>query len=124
MSRSIGIDMPIDFPTNSHNAVAVKLGSYRPRAPDVWAEHASGWNAVASRYKLASRADEKFTASITLSVPTLDEYQVQAEALFIFFTAGYASIESFTYALFALGALLKPIDFPMSKPEDRKAINP
>jgi hypothetical protein len=48
----------------------------------------------------------------------------QQEALFIFFVAGCATVESFSYALFALGAMLRPTDFPMSIPSQRRGITP
>jgi hypothetical protein len=124
-SQTIGIDMPEDFPTTAHNAVNVKLGSYQTRAPSMWAEYASGWNAVAIRFKTTTAADAMFTASISrFSRPTHDEYQVQNEELFSFFVNGYATIESFSYALFAMGGLLRPADFSMCIPDQLRAITP
>ncbi len=115
ISKIIGIDMPGDFPTTAHDAVGVKLGPYQTGNPDVWTEYGGGWNAIAFRFKTATVADDRFTASIRqFPQPPLDEYQVQEEALFTFFVAGFAVIESFAFALFALGAMLQPANFPMS----------
>jgi hypothetical protein len=125
ISKTIGIDMPGDFPTTAHDAVNVKLGPYQPRNPNVWTEYGGGWNAIAFRFKTATVADDRFTASIKhFPKPPPDEYQIQEEALFTFFIAGSAAIEGFAYALFALGAMLRPAEFPMSKPGHRQAINP
>lgn len=125
ISKTIGIDMPDDFPTTPHDAVNLKLGPYQPGKPDVWMEYGGGWNAIAFRFKTAAVADDRFTASIRkFPRPPLDEYQVQEEALFVFFVAGFAVIESFAFALFALGAMLQPANFPMSTAADLRAINP
>ena len=36
ISRTIGIDMPDDFPTTAYDVVNAKLGSYQQRNPNVW----------------------------------------------------------------------------------------
>jgi hypothetical protein len=125
ISKIIGIDMPDDFPTTAHDAVGVKLGPYQPGKPGVWTEYGGGWNAIAFRFKTAAIANDRFTASIRqFPQPPLDEYQVQEEALFVFFVAGFAAIESFAFALFALGAMLQPANFPMSTATNLQAIKP
>ena len=119
ISQTIGVNMPDDFPTTAHNAVHVKLIPCQPRVE--WTQYAGGWNAIAFRFKTITVIDETFTVSIRHSPrPSFDEYQVQEEALFGFFVTGYAVIESFSYALFALGAMLRHWDFPMQP----RRINP
>ena len=44
ISRTIGIDMPDDFPTTAYDVVNAKLGSYQQRNTNVWTEYAGGWN--------------------------------------------------------------------------------
>jgi hypothetical protein len=86
VAQTIGIEMPDDFPTAAYNAVYVRLGRYQPRNPALWGEYAGGWNAVAIRFRTAASADEKFTASITRNfAASLDERQLEEEALFSFF---------------------------------------
>jgi hypothetical protein len=63
ISKTIGIDMPDDFPTSAHDAVGVKLGPYQPGNPEVWTEYGGGWNAIAFRFKTAAMADDRFRAS-------------------------------------------------------------
>ena len=124
IAQAIEIDMPHDFPTAAHNAVSAKL-PYQPDNPSLWAEYADGWRAVAIRFKTAAGADKLFTASISKSsAPPPNERQIQEEALFTFFVTGYAAVESFAYALFALGAMLRPESFPMSTPRDLERITP
>jgi hypothetical protein len=64
ISRTIGIDMPDDFPTTAYDVVNAKLGSYQQRNPNVWTQYAGGWNAIAFRFKTATVADDRFTESI------------------------------------------------------------
>jgi hypothetical protein len=126
-SAAIGIDMPNDFHTDAHNEVVTKLGPYKPQsAPNViWDGLVSGWNAVAIRFKTVANADEKYTVSIRSkeAFSSSDERVVQQEALFAFFVNGYAALESFAYAAFAMGAMLRPADFPMSTQADLRVIN-
>ena len=123
-SFAIGIDMPDDFPTDAHNEVVEKLGPC-PARSEIGAELAAGWNAVAIRFKSAVNADERYTVSIKSreALGSADELVVQQEALFAFFMNGYAALESFAYAAFAIGALLLPADFPMSTEANRRAID-
>lgn len=126
VSQTIGIDMPVDFPTAEHNSVHVQLARYRhsnPIDPIVWGEYAGGWNAVVIRFKTSADADVRFTASVTrYARPTSDQRQAQEEDLFTFFVAGFSSIESFGYACFAVCAMLEPTKFPMA-PEDLQWID-
>jgi hypothetical protein len=124
ISQTIGIDMPEDFPTTAHNGVNDKLKPCQPRNPNVWSEYGSGWNAIAFRFSAATDADATFTTSLKRPASSLEEYEIQEKALFAFFVTGYAAIESFSYALFAVGALLDQRTFPMSTPEQLKAVTP
>ena len=125
VAPTIGIDMPADFPTTEHDSVNVQLAPYQPKTPIVWGEYAGGWNAVAIRFKTAADADDRFTASIAQSAsPAPYPRQAQEEDLFTFFVAGFASIESFAYACFALGAMLQPANFPTATPQDLTRIKP
>jgi hypothetical protein len=125
VSHAIGIDMPNDFPTDAHNVVVKKLSPYQPRNPDVWSELAAGWNAVAIRFKSAANADERYTVSIGSKdvFRSHDALFLQQDALFGFFINGYAALESFAYAVFAMGAMLLSSDFPMSTPTELRAIS-
>jgi hypothetical protein len=118
-SIAIGIDMPDDFPTEAHNEVVERLGRY-PSVPEI----AAGWNAVAIRFKSVANADARYTVSMKseLADSSPDERVIQQEELFAFFMNGYAALESFAYAVFAMGAMLCPADFPMKTLKDVKKI--
>jgi hypothetical protein len=133
--NTVGIAMPDDFPTNAYNSVHDRLREYRNRNPDdpAWLEYAAGWNAVASRFKTMATADEEFAQQIIAEQVrqgsgkgslSHDEMQLQEEYLYSFVLNGYSTIESFCYATFALGALLRPTKFPMSTDAHLQAINP
>jgi hypothetical protein len=126
ISDAIGIDMPGDFPCDAHNAVVKALAPYQPRNPDICSELAAGWNAVAIRFKTVANADGRFTASISSkgAFASSDERHAQEEALFAFFVNGYAAVESLAYAAFAMGAMLRPMDFPMITPGNLRAVTP
>lgn len=118
--------MPEDFATVAHNVVVAQMSPFQPRNPDIFSELVGGWKAVAIRFKTATKADERFTVSIRSATASasFEEREIQEEALFAFFVNGYAAIESYVYAAFAMGAMLLPADFPMATPKDLKAINP
>src|SRR5262249_1795612 len=125
ISNAIGINMPPDFPTDAHNEVVEKLGPYQPQNPRLLSEVAAAWNAVAIRFKTVANADERYTFSIMSNEASSspDERVVQQEALFTFFVNGHAALESFAYAAFAIGAMLRPAHFPMNRRENLRAVN-
>jgi hypothetical protein len=125
-SDAIGIEMPQDFPTEAHNTLVRILGPYQPSNPVVWSELAAGWNAVATRFRSTANADQAYTASIssTNALKSHEELHLQNEALFAFFVNGYAALDSFAYAVFSMGALLRPSSFPMDTPAHLRAITP
>ncbi len=128
--NTIGINMPDDFPTDAYNGVQDRVREYRNRNPDLppWLEYATGWNAVASRFKTMADADKQFTGQIITQRArqvslSHDQMQLQEEYLYIFFTNGLSAIESFFYAMFAFGALVYPTKFPMSDYKQLQLIN-
>jgi hypothetical protein len=133
--NTVGIEMPDDFPTSAYNSVRDRLRGYSDRNPDAtaWVEYGAGWNAVARRFKTMAEADERFTHQIIREQArkaagkgslTDNEMQLQEECLYTFFLNGYSTIESFCYAVFALGSLLRPAKFPVSTPDQLQAITP
>ena len=123
-SIALGIDMPDDFPTEAHNEVVEKLGA-APSKSEIGGELAAGWNAVAIRFKSSASGDVGYRRSVSskAALGSFDELVVQQEALFAFFMNGYAAIESFAYAVFALGAMLRLVDFPMNTEANRQTID-
>jgi hypothetical protein len=126
--NTIGINMPDDFPVDAYNGVHDRLREYRSRNPaaSAWLEYAAGWNAVAMRFKTMGDADEQYIRQIiTAGRASLshDEMQLQEECLYRFFMNGLSTIESYCYAVFAIGALLNSEKFPMSTKKESRAID-
>lgn len=120
-----GVEMPAEFPTSEFNAVHAALVPCSSTYPEFWTECMGGWNAVAIRFKTMADADDVFTKSFSQSTaPPSDERYNQEAALFSFFVAGYAVIESFAYSLYVVGAMLRQRDFPMNTPQSLKTITP
>ena len=122
--NTIGINMPDDFSVDAYNDVHDRLREYSNRNP--WLEYTAGWNAVAMRFKTMGDADEQYIRQIiTAGRASLshDEMQLQEECLYRFFMNGLSTIESYCYAVFAIGALLNSEKFPMSTKKESRAID-
>jgi hypothetical protein len=123
--NTTGLDMPADFPTDRYNAIDHAITPHREKYPDVWPQYAAAWSGVTHRYFSAAAADDRFRVSIKQQPgPPPPERQPQEEDLFLFFVAGLAAIESFTYATYAVGAMLDSTAFPFSTPDDRRKVTP
>ena len=123
-SAGTGVEMPSDFPLAEHDKVTKRLGPYQPTHKELYTEYGGGWNGITYRFRACADADETFTASIKKAhAPPSEERLKQETALYTFFSAGYAVIESFVYAVHSIGAMLKPDGFPMKSEADLKKIN-
>jgi hypothetical protein len=121
--NTIGIEVPEEFPYVAYEAVHDRLRDLRLTYPIPWREYSGGWNAVASRFTMALASEQRFIVSIRANPnPSHEERQLQEESLFGFFVAGLATIDSFAYATFAIGAMLRPDSFPVERPENLRAI--
>jgi hypothetical protein len=82
----------------------------------------AGWenahNAIATRFRAAALADEKFAESF------LDAGQryTQEESLFAFFFNAVSCVECFLYGLHHIGNLVAPNDFPIATDTDLRDI--
>lgn len=112
------------FPTSAWMDAADGMSSWR-REPDLpWAEWAGGWNAVAYRWRACWDASESFKASVLRDgdAPEQGPRYHQERSLFEFFVSALSVLESYTYSLHAIGAMLKLDGFAMVTEEDRKAV--
>jgi len=112
---TIGIKAPDDFPTLAYNRLHDLITSQQ-RTQAIFNEYTGSWNAVASRFTTCAVQEQRFTASYQQfgSSPTPDERYAQDDALFIFFTAALSTIESFFYAMNAVGAFKNPNAFSLT----------
>jgi hypothetical protein len=114
--------IPLDFPREIFNSVIMRVYSandkkFQSRIVDDFIDSS---NAVAYRFFTNCEHDKAFTDSIDqvgANPPRLDNY-FQERELFGFFITGLASLESFAYSCYALGAILDETKFPMSNPKD------
>lgn len=124
--KSVGLEMPDDFPVSPFNAVHAKLSPLRNHCPDAWPEWLGGWNAIAYRFKSCADDDARFTESIQRDGdgPGQPARYFQEKSLFDFFMAGLASIDSFSHALYAVGSILDPAAFPITTSKDLRKVSP
>jgi hypothetical protein len=122
---SIGIEMPDDFPTQPYEAIHNRMSIKRDSYLDAWREFAAAWNAVAYRFLSCTEHDKAFTESVKRfgKTPPHFEWYIQQRELFGFFVTGFSCIESFCYALFAIGAILEPTKFPFVTPKEKKEVS-
>jgi hypothetical protein len=122
----MGLSNPKDFPVANHTRVNNRVGPRQPSQPDVYAEYAGGWNGVAYRFFECAQSDEAFRTWFKRGGPSpIPELRYRQEThLFLFFVAGLASIESFSYMAYTLAAFIDPANFPLATPANKRAINP
>jgi hypothetical protein len=123
---TIGIESPIEFPTDAYESVHAKLRNCRDSHPIAWGQYAGAWNAVAYRFLACVQHDEAFTASINRAsgLAPQPERFIQEKELFGFFTAGLATIEAFYYGVFAIASIFAPSEFPFSQSADFRRATP
>src|SRR5688572_21939042 len=112
-----GLDVPPEFPTAPYEAlydvVSKRQGGHQKY------EHWSGaWNALAYRFRAMFDSADEFEALLTKhgdSPPPAERY-LQENALFAIYSAGFSVFECASYGMFAVGAILRPADFPLTNP--------
>lgn len=121
-----GLSAPSDFPAADHIRLNKRVSSRQPTQPDIYSEYAGGWNGVAYRFFECAQNDEAFRTWFRRGGPSpIHDVRYRQEShLFVFFVAGLASIESFSYMAYALAAFIDPVNFPIATPANKRAINP
>lgn len=125
--KSVGIEMPADFPVARYDEVYYLVDRKRQTSPpETWGQYRDAWKALSFHFLSCASHDEAYTASVNKhgDGPPHPERYVQEHHLFGFFYTGLAALEAFHYGLFAMGALVKPLEFPMVTPGNRRAVIP
>ena len=125
--KSVGIEMPADFPVAAYESAYWLVDSRRQTAPpETWGQYRDAWKALSYHFLSCANHDEAYTASVSKhgDGPPHPERYVQEHHLFGFFYTGLAVLEALHYGLFAMGALIRPQEFPMVTDEDMRAIKP
>jgi len=123
--KTLGLDMPPDFPVDAYNAVADKMSSTRVN-PIPRQEWQGAWNAIAHRFMACATHDDAFTESVGYAgrTPLAQDRHVQERELYNFFVNGLSAIDSVCYAMFAFASMIKPAVFPMTTFRDRQNVTP
>jgi hypothetical protein len=122
--KTNGLVMPGDFPTGHYNAVFERTLSQVTASPVIYEHFAGAWNAVAYRFLGMADGEGAFTSLVVHTAPKPTIRYEQEHSLFSFFSSGFSVFEAAFYAIFALGALLSPTDFPIATSRDQQRISP
>jgi len=114
------------FPAPLYESVQRRIGPYQPKHPHLYSHFAGGWNAV----KFRSIGFESCMAEYTDlfarhgAAPAPPVCADQENALYGFFSHAQSTIESWFFAMHALGAIDEPSAFPMLTTADLRDIKP
>lgn len=78
------------------------------------------------RFLWCDHYDNEFSESFNRAggAPRQDERTIQERAVFAFFSTGLSAIDTYCYALYAMGSMVTPDRFPVATKGDLKRINP
>lgn len=120
-----GIVMPSDFPITEYEAVYARVLDKHGGAGGF--RHFGGaFNALSYRFRAAHDIAEKFQQNFKhqgSSPPPEPRYE-QERLLFDFYSSCFSVVEAYFFALFTVGHLLKPSDFPLATPDDEQKVSP
>lgn len=115
--------IPADFDQESYHRLGAAVAAFHDRTP--WRSFASGFNAVAFRFAAADESHDRFVAAITASdafSPSGPRY-AQEVSLFSFFVNALSTLECLCFALYNLGACIKPGAFPAQTSDDLRKVD-
>lgn len=117
---------PEDFNVSAYETVQSRVGPLQKAYPVAYEQYAGAWNAVRYRLRSCVEHDQAFVESIRRAgvAPETEERYFQERELYGFFTTGLSTIESFYYALYAIGAMVDPKNFSITTAQDLKGIKP
>lgn len=109
--------LPRPYPTEQAERVYRYLLEQMPRDSRPRALMGHGFKGVAYRFRAMTEYQTEFEHSFLApggAAPAADDHYRQERALFGFFVSGLACLESFAFALHAIGAYYKPSSFGLS----------
>lgn len=114
-----------DFPSKPYEAVHAKVVAKWSGAAS-YRQYSSAWNALAYRFHGAIDAGAKFQKSLKDfgAHPAPHQRYQQEEALFNFFSNGFAALEAMFYGLFAVGSFIDSGAFPLTTRKDQQRVSP
>jgi hypothetical protein len=125
-SRTLGtFNVPDALPALEFDSVNERVARRGSGNDYIWYGFASAWSGVAYRMRAALDHEQVFSASVAHSTaPPPDERYRQDHDLFGFVVSSLSAIECVYFAAYCIGSLLKPTDFPLSKPSSLKFYPP
>ena len=114
-----------DFPLKPYEAVHAKVVAEWSAKPS-YHHYAGAWNALAYRFHGSIDAGAKFQKSLRDfgAHPAPHQRYKQEEALFNFFSNGFAAFEALFYGLFAVRSLIDAVAFPLTTAKEQQRVTP
>jgi hypothetical protein len=115
------IAVPDDFPADEFEAVHRKLGSAYAERDEYRVFIMGALNAIAYRFTALAEYDESLRSLI--NAPNGQPFRyMQERDLFGFFSNAHSVFDAFCFALFAVGALIDPGNFPLATEADERNV--
>jgi hypothetical protein len=123
---TVGLEMPLDFPTGLYNSIHSRLHAARGQRQSFWRDYAPSWNAVAYRYRACADLAEEFSQSVNQhgDGPAQPERYLQDRALFGFFVNALSTLEALAFALYAIGHTVRAGAFRLTTERHRRNVSP
>jgi hypothetical protein len=114
-----------DFPFQPYEAVHANMVA-RWSTTASYPQFSGAWNALAYRFHGAIDAGIKFQKSLSDYGPHPGPHQryQQEEAMFNFFSNGFAAFEALFYGLFAIGSFIDAAAFPLTTQKEQQRVSP
>jgi hypothetical protein len=110
-----------DFPADEFEAVHRKLGSAYAERDEYRVFIMGALNAIAYRFTALAEYDESLRSLI--NAPNGQPFRyMQERDLFGFFSNAHSVFDAFCFALFAVGALIDPGNFPLATEADERNV--
>jgi hypothetical protein len=119
------LDVPSDFPGIDFETIEARVQS-RLAGQRHLGRFAGAWSAVCYRFLAMAEYDQRFTQGIIKNGPgPIPRLRFEQERdLFGFFSTGCSVIDSFSFGMFAIGAMLMPAAFLLETERDERRVDP
>lgn len=119
-----GFTLPDDFPHEPYSAVATHVTNHWDQS-DIRSEFFVAWSAVEYRFRAFAASGAAFMENLNRhgTAPAPEQRYEQERDLFSFFVNGLSVFDCAYYAIFAVGALIAPENFPFVTEEERRDAN-
>lgn len=118
------ITKPLDL--SLQDEISGRVQASKDEFPASWEQFHPAWRAFPIRFSWCKMHDEEFTESFKRAGggPGKLEREIQDREIFAFFVTGLSAVETYSYALYAIGSMISPACFPIHLKRDLRGINP